>query len=257
MFRVSGDAYDFFMGRWSRRLAPALAEAAGITAGRRLLDVGCGPGALTGVLVELVGPSSVAACDPSEPFVAACAERHPGVDVRQAAAEDLPWPDQAFDVVLAQLVLNFVRDRAAAAAEMTRVLRPGGTVATAVWDYGEGMEMLRVFWDEAVKLKPDGDSRDERHMPFCREGDLAALWRLHGLQDIVEERLTIETQFASFADYWGPFLEKQGPAGAYVATLSGRERDELEGRLRGRLLGQGPDRAFVLEARAWAVRGER
>ena len=139
MFRVPGDAYDFFMGRWSRLLAPALAEAAGIAAGHRVLDVGCGPGALTGVLVDLVGAGSVAACDPSESFVAACTERHPGVDVQQAGAENLPWPDHDFDAVLAQLVLNFVPDRTAAAAEMTRVLRPGGTMATAVWDYGEGM----------------------------------------------------------------------------------------------------------------------
>jgi hypothetical protein len=135
------------------------------------------------------------------------------------------------------------------------VTRRGGTVAAAVWDYGDGMEMLRVYWDEAVKVTPAADRRDERHMPFCRRGELAALWRQHGLQDVVEEGLTIETRFASFADYWEPFLGKQGPAGAHVAALSPRERDELEQRLRKRLLNEGGDRPFVLEARAWAVRG--
>ena len=115
--------------------------------------------------------------------------------------------------------------------------------------------MLRIFWDEAVKVTPPAESRDERHMPFCREGALATLWRQSGLQDVVAEALTIETRFASFDDYWAPFLEKQGPAGAYVATLSPREREQLKERLRGRLLGQGPDRTITLHARAWAVRG--
>jgi hypothetical protein len=138
---------------------------------------------------------------------------------------------------------------------MVRVTRKGGTVAAAVWDYGAGMEMLRVFWDEVVKMTPTADSRDERHMPFCRQGDLVNLWRQHGLQDVVEDGLTIQTRFTSFDDYWTPFLEKQGPAGAYVATLSVGERDALKARLRERLLGQGPDRPFALTARAWAVRG--
>jgi len=239
MFRVSGDAYDFFMGRWSRRLAPALAEAAGITAGRRLLDVGCGPGALTGVLVELVGPSSVAACDPSEPFVAACAERHPGVDVRQAAAEDLPWPDQAFDVVLAQLVLNFVRDRAAAAAEMTRVLRPGGTVATAVWDYGEGMEMLRRFWDAARAIR--ADAPDESHpSALGGVGELAEFLTSAGFDLVAEGTLRVESTYADAVEVWQGFLAGVGPAGAWCLSLPEDEREALRREFLGRLPDSGP-----------------
>jgi hypothetical protein len=138
---------------------------------------------------------------------------------------------------------------------MIRVTQPGGTVAAAVWDYEQGMEMLRVFWDEAIALTPAIDARDERHMPLSRKGELAALWREHGLQDVVEEPLTIQTRFVSFDDYWSPFLEKQGPAGEYVAALSTSERDQLRLRLRRRLLGDGPDRPITLDARAWGVRG--
>jgi hypothetical protein len=124
-----------------------------------------------------------------------------------------------------------------------------------VWDYGQGMQMLRVFWDEAVSLHPAKDARDERHMPLCRKGELAALWCKHGLQDVLEETLTIQTRFVSFDDYWSAFLEKQGPAGEYVASLSSGKRDQLRLRLRRRLLGDGPDRPIVLTARAWSVRG--
>jgi SAM-dependent methyltransferase len=167
----------------------------------------------------------------------------------------LEFADGTFDRTLSLLVVNFIPDASLAVEEMKRVTRRGGTVAAAVWDYGEGMEMLRVFWDEAIGVTPASDGRDERHMPFCRRGELAALWHQHGLLDVVEAGLTVETRFTSFADYWAPFLEKQGPAGAYVAALSERDRNELERRLRMRLLGEGPDRAFVRRARAWAVRG--
>jgi hypothetical protein len=152
-------------------------------------------------------------------------------------------------------VFNFIPDPAKALDEMMRVTRAGGIVAAAVWDYGKAMEMLRVFWDEAVALHPAADGRDERHMPLCREGELAAFWREHGLRDVSGEPLTIQTRFPSFDDYWSPFLEKQGPAGGYVAALEASERERLRLRLRRRLLGDGPDRRIVLRARAWAVRG--
>ncbi len=239
MFQVTGDAYDSFMGRWSRRLSPALAEAAGIAAGRRVLDVGCGPGALTGVLVDLVGPSSVAACDPSEPFVAACGARHPGVDVRQAAAEDLPWPDQAFDAVLAQLVLNFVADRAAAVAEMERVLRPGGTVAAAVWDYAEGMEMLRRFWDAARAIR--SDAPDEAHpTALGGEGELAEFLTAAGFDEVAERTLRVESTYADAHELWQGFLLGVGPAGAWCVTLPDDEREALRREFLGRLPDSGP-----------------
>jgi len=163
--------------------------------------------------------------------------------------------DGSFDRTLSLLVLNFIPDPAKALDEMIRVTRPGGTVAAAVWDYGQDMGMLRVFWDEAVALNRAADARDERHMPLCRKGELATLWRKHRMQDVSEEALTIRTQLSSFDDYWSPFLDKQGPAGAYVAALGSTEREELRLRLRKRLLGDGPDRPIVLGARAWAVRG--
>lgn len=239
MFHVTGDAYDFFMGRWSRLLAPAVAEAAGIAAGRRVLDVGCGPGALTGVLVDLVGPASVSACDPSETFVAACAERHPGIEVRQAAAEDLPWPDHAFDAVLAQLVLNFVSDRDAAAAEMARVLRPGGTVATAVWDYGEGMEMLRRFWDAARAVR--SDAPDEAHPTALGGADeLADFLTAAGFDAVAEGTLRVESTYADAAEVWQGFLAGVGPAGAWCLSLAEDERDALRREFLSRLPTSGP-----------------
>ena len=140
---------------------------------------------------------------------------------------------------------------------MIRVTRSGGIVASAVWDYGEGMEMLRIFWDEAVALNPAADARDERHMPLARKGELDALWRTHRLQDVSEEALTIRMRFSSFDDYWLPFLEKQGPAGDYVAALAASEREQLRARLRRRLLGDGPDRPIELRARACPVRRAR
>jgi SAM-dependent methyltransferase len=183
--------------------------------------------------------------------------RHPGDRVRFEVgdAQQLRFADGSFDRTLSLLVLNFIPDPARALDEMVRVTRPGGTVAAAVWDYGEGMEMLRVFWDDAVALNPAADGRDERHMPLSRRGELAALWREHRLQKVSEEALTIRTRFSSFDDYWSPFLDKQGPAGSYVAALAADEREQLRVRLRKRLLGDRPDSPIVLSARAWAVRG--
>ncbi len=170
-------------------------------------------------------------------------------------AQALDLPGAVFDRTLSLLVMNFIPDSTKALREMMRVTRPGGVVAAAVWDYGDGMEMLRVFWDEAVAIDPDIAARDERHMPLCRRGELAALWRANGLEDVEEQPLVAELSFASFDDYWRPFLGGQGPAGAYVVSLPAAKRDALESRLRSRLLGSGPDRPFTLKARAWAVRG--
>jgi SAM-dependent methyltransferase len=151
--------------------------------------------------------------------------------------------------------MNFIPDPAKAVREMIRVTRPGGVVAAAVWDYGEGMEMLRVFWDEAVALDGGVAARDERTMPLCRRGELRALWRASGLQRVEEEPIEIELSFTSFDDYWSPFLGGQGPAGAYVRSLPASARAALESRLRARLLRDGGDAPFSLRARAWAVKG--
>jgi len=252
-----GDAYERFMGRWSRQLAPLLVQFAGVRDGDAVLDIGSGTGALAAAVARAAPSGRVLGIEPAGSYVAFARARHGGDRIRfeTGDAQRLQLEDSTFDRTLSLLVLNFIPDPGKAVDEMVRVTRPGGAVAAAVWDYGLGMEMLRIFWDEAIALHPANDARDERHMSLCRSGELSALWRQHGLVNVSEEPLAIKTRFASFDDYWSPFLEKQGPAGAYVAALSAGERDQLRERLRRRLVGERADRPIVLSARAWAVRG--
>jgi SAM-dependent methyltransferase len=248
MFSES-DGYELFMGRWSRRLAPLFVTFAGVTVGDRVLDVGSGTGALAATAAA-VASVQVTGIEPSAAYVRYAQEHVSGrFEVGNALA--LPFSDGAFDRTLSMLVLNFVSDSAAALQQMIRVTRPGGIVAAVVWDYGDGMQMLRTFWDAAVAVDPDAVRRDERHMPLSTRGALAELWRTHGLRDVDEQPLTIEMTFASFDDYWQPFLEGQGPAGVYVSSLPESARHALESRLRERLAEAG----LTLQARAWAVRG--
>ena len=250
-------AYERFMGRWSRSLAPLFVRFAGVRDGDALLDVGSGTGALTAAVAKIAPSSRIVGIDPAAPYVA-LAQSQLGSSLIQfevGDAQQMRFDVATFDRTLSLLVVNFIPDSRKALREMKRVTKPSGTIAAAVWDYGEGMEMLRAFWDEAVALTPANAAKDERHMPLCRRGDLTALWRDEGLQDVVEEALTIETRFASFDDFWAPFLEKQGPAGGYAASLTAEGREALRLRLRRRLLGAGPDKVIVMHARAWAVRG--
>jgi SAM-dependent methyltransferase len=256
---TEAEAYERFMGRWSRRLAPPFMKFAGLKDGDRVLDVGSGTGALALVVLQEGPTSRVVGIDPSPAYVAYARARagEGRATFEEGNAQRLRFPDGSFDAALALLVVNFIpdRDRAAAVREMARVTRPGDEVVAAVWDYGDVMEMLRAFWDEAVALAPASEPRDERHMPTCRTGELAALWRAQGLLDVREEPLVIPLTFSSFEDFWSPFQEGQGPAGAHVASLSEGARRDLEQRLRRRLLGEGGDRSITLNARAWAVRG--
>ena len=189
-FRASADAYDRFVGRYGPELATALIDFAGVEPGMRTLDVGCGPGALAAVLVERLGAARVSAADPSAPFVDACRARLPGVEVVEAGAEALPFADGAFDAALSQLVVNFMRDGEAGVREMARVTRPGGIVASCVWDYGGEMTLLRAFWDAAREVDPErGAAADEGIvMRWCAEGELADLWRAAGLGQCASAR---------------------------------------------------------------------
>lgn len=248
-FDVAAEAYDRFMGRYSSLLSPQLADLAGVRDGQRVLDVGCGPGALTAELVTRLGPAAVSGVDPSEPFVAAARARNPGVDVRRASAEELPFPDGAFDAALAQLVVHFMADPVAGLREMARVTRSGGVVAACVWDHGGGRGPLSVFWQAARELDPGVD--DESRLAGAREGHLVELFEAAGLHEIEDTTISADLEHATFDEWWQPFTRGVGPAGSYVASLDAEEQAELRERCRTLL----PDAPFVLTARAWAARG--
>jgi SAM-dependent methyltransferase len=251
-FLVSGQAYDRFMGRYSRPLAVAFADAAGVLAGQAALDVGCGPGALTGVLVDRLGAGSVSAVDPSPPFVSDCAARHPGVAVRLGQAEAIPFEAGRFDRVLAQLVLHFVTDPARCAGEFRRVLRPGGVAAACVWDFADGMQMLRQFWDAALAIEPAAPD-EARTLRFGREGEIADLFVSAGLADVTETTLQVHSTYASFAELWSGFLAGVGPAGSYCVGLTEQRRAALHDELFRRL--GAPAGAFTLAATARCASG--
>jgi SAM-dependent methyltransferase len=252
-FRASADAYDRHIGRYGPPLAAALIQAARIEPGQRTLDVGCGTGALTGALAELLGGEHVAAIDPSEPFAEACASRLPEVRVEVGVAESLPFGDGSFDATLSQMVLNFMTDAREGVREMRRVTRTGGTVASAVWDYKDGMTILRRFWDAAVELDIAAVSRDEARMPYCQPDELERLWRAAELESVRTSELVVEAAYESFDDLWQPLEAGVGPSGAYAATLQPDRRARLRDELRRQLdVGEGP---FKLPARAWCVVG--
>lgn len=251
-FATTGDAYDRYMGRYSVRLAPALIEFADIAPGARVLDVGCGPGALTRALADVVGAKHVAAIDPSEQLVAVCAERVPGADVRLGSAESLPWARATFDAALSQLVVNFMSDAEAGVAEMRRAVRPRGTIASCTWDYRAGMTMLRTFFDAALSLDP-GAPDEGRSMPYQGAEDLRSLWEHAGLEEVETAPLTVEARYDDFDDYWEPFTLGVGPGGQYCASLAPPARDALRDECRRRL--GDPSGPFTLDARAWAVKG--
>lgn len=251
-FQAPADAYDRFMGRYSRELSKPFADLCLPRHGGRFLDVGCGPGALTTLAAHRLGPSQVSAVDPTPAFVAACRQRLPGVDVRQAPAESLPFEGAEFDSAAAQLVMHFVSDAPAAVREMARVVRPGGLVAASVWDFAEGMEMLRAFWDAALAIDPDAPD-EARTMRFGKEGELTALFEAGGLERVQASTVRVESGYSGFDELWSTFLAGIGPAGAYAAGLERSHQDALRERLFERL-GR-PTSAFRLGAVARVVSG--
>ncbi len=248
-FEVTADAYMRFMGQYSERLAVPFAELAGVGNGQRVLDVGCGPGALTSALVNRVGADSVSAVELSASFAAAARKRLPGVDVRQSPAEQLPFPDATFDAALAQLVVHFMADPVKGLREMSRVTRPGGMVAACVWDHAGGRGPLTAFWSAVRELDPAAD--DESDLPGVREGHLASLFTQAGLNPAHVTTLTVRVRHASFDDWWQPFTLGVGPAGAYLASLPPDRRTVLREQCR-RLLPPGP---VEIAATAWAASG--
>ncbi len=251
-FRASADEYDSFMGRYSRPLASSFADYCVPPEATSFLDVGCGPGALTERVATLLGPDAVSAVDPTPGFVAACKERNPGVDVRPAPAEELPFDTSRFDAAAAQLVFHFVSDPERGAAQMRRVVRPGGRVSAAVWDFAEGMEMLRAFWDAALLLDPLAPD-EARAMRFGRAGELTELLVGAGLEHVDETTLTVSSDYKDFDELWNSFLYGIGPAGSYAVGRSSAQRDRLREALAERL--GHPTGPFALRAVARVARG--
>ncbi|MFN0154356.1 MAG: class I SAM-dependent methyltransferase [Gaiella sp.] len=248
-FHVAGDLYDRFMGRYARPLAPVFCDAARIGDAQRVLDVGCGPGALTSELVGRLGAAAVTAVDPSEPFVEETRLRHPGVDVRLAKAEALPFADASFDAALAQLVVHFMGDPIAGIAEMARVVVPGGVVAACVWDHAGGGGPLAGFWSAAHELDPA--ITDESGLAGAREGHLAELFASAGLHEVEDTSVTVVVEHPTFEDWWEPYTFGVGPAGAYVGRLDEAGRGRLRERCRAHL----PPPPCTISGRAWMARG--
>ncbi len=250
-FVVAAEAYDRFMGRYSVPLAPVFVDFAGVTdADRRVLDVGCGPGALTAELVRRLGAAAVTAVDPSEPFVAAARERNPSVTVEHAAAEDLPFADASFDAALAQLVVHFMTDPVAGLREMARVSRENGVVAACVWDHAPGGQgPLSLFWEAATEIDPGRE--DESTLAGARSGHLTELFEAAGASDIEEGHISVSVEHPTFDEWWEPFTLGVGPAGVYAAGLEPERQAELRERCRAKL----PAAPFVTTVRAWSARG--
>lgn len=257
MFSTSA-GYERYMGRWSRRLVPEFIAFARVGPRDHVLDVGTGTGALAAGLLKGLPSVSVVGVDPSEAFLAYAKANFESdrVAFEPGDAQSLRFADATFDQTMALLVMNFIPDHDRAIREMRRVTRRGGGVSACVWDYDAGMEMIRIFWDELVAEVPALEAKHQRNTKFARAGELGDLWRKAGLVRVEERPIVIEQGFASFDDYWQPFLGRTGAAGALVGSLTDAQKTAVEGRLRTRLLSGGADRPFTLKARAWCVRGD-
>ena len=252
------EAYERFMGRWSRLVAPPFVDFAALPEQGLALDIGSGTGSLAFAIAGRKKHMGVTGIDPAKEYVAYAASRNPfpkRASFEVGDGQALRFPDASFDAALSLLVFNFIPDAKTALREARRVTRAGGAISAAVWDYGDGMRMLRTFWDAVVQVDPRAESLDEKHMPLCRAGQLSRLWKEGGLEDVREEPIKITMSFMSFADYWEPFLLGQGPAGACLHHLDGEKQQAVRAEARRRLKLERENAPFSLPARVWAVRG--
>jgi ubiquinone/menaquinone biosynthesis C-methylase UbiE len=254
-----GDAYERYVGRWSRLAAVEFIAWLALPAGARWLDIGCGTGALSHTILAHHQPGGVTGVDPSAGFIAKARQQvdDARVEFCEGDAQALPFPDGAFDAAVSGLVLNFIPDPQRAVAEMRRVLRQGGTAAVYVWDYAGEMQFMRRFWDAAAELDPEAQKLDEgNRFPICRPEPLLAMFAQAGFDQAEYRSIDIITMFSDFDDLWSPFLGGQGPAPTYCCGLPDDRRDALRERLR-QTLPTRPDGSINLLARAFAVRAVR
>lgn len=251
-----GDAYDAYIGRWSRLVARDFLRWLGASGHLRWLDIGAGTGALSTMILETVEPRQVLGVEPSNGYVAAARRRVVDQRVRFERGDACsPRRDTAFDAVVSGLVLNFITDVGSAMHCMTRAAVPGGLVAAYVWDYAGQMQLLRRFWDAAVALDDRARELDEGvRFPLCDPTQLVDLWRTAGLHAVDAVALEVVTRFRDFDDFWSPFLGGQGPAPAYLASLTGPEQVALGHAVRASLP-IAADGTISMVARAWAVKG--
>lgn len=254
---AGGAAYETYVGRWSRAAAREFVPWLALDPASRVVDVGCGTGALTEAVLEVASPAAIVGVDPSHGYVEHARRTigDPRASFIVAGADDLPSEDHSFDAAVSGLVLNFVPDPRRALIEIGRVVRRGGVIGAYVWDYAGRMELMRYFWDAAVELNPDAAELDEgRRFELCQPDNLEALFVSGGLGSVETRAIEVPTPFRNFDDYWAPFLSGEAPAPGYAMSIDDERRAELRERIRSRLP-IAPDGSVSLIARAWAVRG--
>jgi trans-aconitate methyltransferase len=253
----SAGPYEYYAGRWSRKVASEFLDWISVPPGRAWADVGCGTGALVESILAKCAPASIVAVDKAEGFVSQARQNNtdPRVSFETADATQLPWDRANFDATVSGLVLNFVPNYKAVTKEMARVTKPGGMVAAYVWDYGQSMQMMRHFWAAAIAVSPHDAKLDQgERFPICQPEPLQALFQETGLSSVTCRAIDIPTVFRDFNDYWSPFLGKQGAAPTYLASVNDETREKIRALLESRLV-PSADGTIALRARAWAVQG--